>query len=132
MSSQFRSEAKPTLTLVPAKLLKNWKVEYAKFLDIDNPKQNLKIYIEHWIATFNKRIEMPKRKKMMTPRGIQSTTNAFNYLIIISPTSYKNNILYYFSIHETDFDTISRKKRKNFVQIWQPKMYRAKYSTRRS
>lgn len=47
MSSQFRSEAKPTLTLVPAKLLKNWKVEYAKFLDIDNPKQNLKIYIEH-------------------------------------------------------------------------------------
>ncbi len=51
---------------------------------------------------------------MMTSRGTQPTTNAFRYLIITSLISYKNNILYYLSTHETDFVTMPEKKRQEF------------------
>lgn len=82
-----------------------------KFFDTNDPKQNLKVYIGHKSATLDKIIGMPKKKKMMTPRGIQLTTNISRYLISTSPISYKNNILYYLFTHETGFITILGKKR---------------------
>lgn len=57
---------------------------------------------------------MSEKKKMMILKKIQFTTNTFRYLIIILLISYKNNILYYLSTHETGFVTISKKKTREF------------------
>lgn len=62
MSSQFKSVARPVLVLSSAKLVKNWQIEYVKFLDTNNLKLNLKVYIRHKSKILNKRIEMPKKK----------------------------------------------------------------------
>lgn len=85
-----------------------------KFLDTDDPKLNLKVYIRHRSATLNKRIRMPKKKMMIIPRETQPTTNASKYLIITSPTRYNNNIPYYFSTHEIGFVTVLEKKKQRF------------------
>lgn len=61
--------------------------------------------------TLDERIGMPKKKKIMTLRGIQLTINISKYLIIISSTNYKNNDLYYLSTYETGFVTILKKKK---------------------
>lgn len=95
--SWFRPMARSVLALVSAKLVKNWQAEYAKFLDIDDPKLNLNVYIRHKSVILNERIGTPKGKKMKIPKEIQPTINVSRYLIIISLISYKNNVLYYLS-----------------------------------
>lgn len=97
--------------MIHAKLVKNWQGKSAKFLNIDDPKLNLNVYIRYKSAIFDKKIRTPEEKKMMTLKRTQPTTNASRYLIIISPTSYKNNVLYYFSIYNTGFVTMLRKKK---------------------
>lgn len=77
----------PVLALVSVKLIKNWQVKWAKFLDTDDLKLNLKIYIKYKSAIVNKRIGMSKKKEMMILKRTESTNNAFRYLIIILPTS---------------------------------------------
>lgn len=72
----------------------------------------------------------------MIPRETQLTTNASRYLMIILPTSQKNNILYYFSTHKISFITIPRKKKQKFglkltvqdmwCQIFQDKYHKKK------
>ena len=57
--------AVPVLALVFTKLVKNRYVKYAKFLDNNNPKLNLKIYIRHKNTIFNQRIESLEKIKMM-------------------------------------------------------------------
>ena len=64
--------------------------------------------------TLNERIGMLEGKKMMILRGTQPTTNASSYFIIISPTDYENNVLYYLSTHETGFVTVPGKQRREF------------------
>lgn len=44
------------------KFVKNWQIKCAKFLDIDDPKQNLKVYIEYKSILFNKKIEIIEKK----------------------------------------------------------------------
>lgn len=51
---------------------------------------------------------------MMIPKRTQPTTNVSKNLIIILPTSYKNNVLYYFSTHVTGLITMPKKKRQEF------------------
>lgn len=109
--NRFKPVAGLALALVPAKLVKNEQAKYAKFLDTNDPKLNLKIYIGHKSATLDKKIGTFEGKKMMTLKGTQPTTKASRYFIITSPTSYKNNILYYLSTHETSFIIVPVKKR---------------------
>lgn len=112
--SRFKLVVRPALALVPAKLEKNWHAECVKFFDIDDSQLNLKVYMRHKNTTLDEKIGMPQRKKMMTPRGIQLTTNASRYLIITSPTNNKNSVLYYLSTYEKGFITMSRKKKREF------------------
>lgn len=111
MSNRFRLVAEPALALVPTKLIKNWQIEYAKFLDTDDPKLNLKVYIGHRSITLDERIGMSEGKKIITPKGIQPITDISRYLIIISLTSYENNVLYYLFNYESGFVIMPRKKR---------------------
>lgn len=74
-----------------------------KFLDTDDSKLNLKVYIKHRNVIFVERIRMFKGKKMKILKETQLTTNISRYLIITLLTSYKNNILYYLSTHEIGF-----------------------------
>lgn len=106
VSSRFRPVAGLVLALVPTKLVKNWQAECAKFLDTDDLKLNLKIYIKYRSAALDKRIGSSKGKKMMTQSETQPTTDVFRYFIITLPTSYKNNVLYYFLTYETGFVTV--------------------------
>lgn len=110
----MRPVAGPALVLVLTKLIENGQVECAKFLDAEDFKLNLKLYIEYKSAILDERIRMHKKKKMMTPRGTQPTIDAFKYLIIILPTSYKNNVLYYLSTHKTGFVIMPEKKKQEF------------------
>lgn len=100
--------------MVPTKLVKNWQAEYAKFFDTNNSKLNLPIYIGHKSITLDEIMRTNEEKNMITLRGIQPTTNSSKYLIIISLTSYKNNILYYISIYKKSFVTMLEKKRYKF------------------
>ncbi len=132
VSSRFRPIAGPALVLVSAKLVKNWQAKCVKFLDTVDPKLNLKVYIEHRSATLDERIGTPEEKKMMTSRGTQPTTNVFRYLIITSPTTYENHVLYYLSTHESGFVTMPGKKKQEFrskltaQDVWR-QIFRDKY-----
>lgn len=64
--------------------------------------------------TIDKKIGISKKKKIMIPSKIQPIINTFRYLIILLPTSYKNNVLYYFSIYKIRFLIISNKKIQKF------------------
>ena len=68
--NRFKPVAKLVLALVLAKLVKNWQAECAKFLDADDSKLNLKVYIRHKSVTLDERNGTLKGKKMMTLRGI--------------------------------------------------------------
>ncbi len=114
MSSRFRPVAGPALALVSMKLVKDWQAECAKFFDTVDPKLNLKVYIEHRSAILDERIGMLEKKKIITLRGTQPTTDTPRYLIITLPTSYKNNILYYLSTHESGLITAPGKKKQKF------------------
>lgn len=83
-------------------------------MNTDELKPNQKIYIEHKSAILNERIKIFKGKKMITPKEIQSITDISRYLIIILPTRYINNILYYLSTYEISFIIILRKIRSEF------------------
>lgn len=61
--------ARLALVLVSVKLVKNWQAECAKFLDTNDLKLDLKVYIGHRSATQDVRIGKSERKEMMTPRG---------------------------------------------------------------
>lgn len=111
VSSQFSPVLEPALVIVSAKVVKNWQVKCTIYVDTDDFKQNLKVYITYRNTTLNEKFGMPKGKKMMILKEIKSTNDPSKYLIIISLTSYKNNILYCLSTHETSFVIISRKKR---------------------
>lgn len=136
MLSRFKPVVGPALVLVPTKLVKNWQAEYAKFFDTDNSKQNLKVYIRYRSATLNKRIRTTEEKMMITPKGIQPTINASKYLIITLSTSYKKNVLFYFSTHKIGFVTMLEKKKREFYsksiaqdmwgQIFRDKYYKEK------
>lgn len=102
------------LTLISIKLVKNQQAKYAKFLDTNDLKLNIKIYIRYKSITVNKKIGMPAKKEIIILRGIQLTIIIFGYLIITLPTSYKNIMLYYLSIYKTRFVTLSEKKRHKF------------------
>lgn len=52
----FRSVVQPLLVLASAKFVKNWQAEYAKFLDINDSKLNLKDNMRHRSVTLNERI----------------------------------------------------------------------------
>lgn len=106
--------AELVLALVPAKLIKNWLVKYAKFLNTNGPKLNLKVYIKYKSAILNKKIGISKGKKIIILKQIQPNTNLSRYLIITLSISYKNNVLYYFSTCEIDFIIMYRKKRREF------------------
>lgn len=68
--SWFRLVTEPILALVFVNVVKNWEVECTNFLDTDNQKLDLKVYIRHRITTLNERIKIFEGKKMMIPRGI--------------------------------------------------------------
>ena len=53
---RFKLVAEQALVLVPAKLVKNWQAECAKFLDIDDLRLNLKLCIGHKSATSNEKL----------------------------------------------------------------------------
>lgn len=52
-----------------------------------------------------------KEEKMMIIKEIQLTTNTFRYFIIILPTKYKNNSLYFFFDHESKLVTVFVEKK---------------------
>lgn len=66
----FKPIAKLLLALIHAKLVKIWQAKCAKFLDIDDPKLNLNIYIGHKSVTLDEKIRIPEEKKMIIPREI--------------------------------------------------------------
>lgn len=109
----FKSIARLALILVLAKLVKNWQAECAKFQDNIDLKLNLNIYIRYKNATLNKRIEISERKIIIL-RETQSIIDTSRYLIITLPTSHKNNVLYYLSIHKSGFIILLGKKRQEF------------------
>lgn len=63
---EFKLVARPALSLVFAKLLKNWQAKYAKFFDTNNLKLNLKVCIGHKSTTINKKIRIKQEKKIIT------------------------------------------------------------------
>lgn len=100
--------------MVPAKLVKNWQAECAKFLDTNNLRLNLKVFIGHRSATTNEKIGIKQGKEIMTPKGTKPSSDSSKFLIITSPTSYDNNVLYFLSTHESSFVSVPGKKRKEF------------------
>ena len=50
----------------------------------------------------------------MTPKGTKPSNNLSRFLIIISLTSYDNNVLYFLLTHESNFVSVPSKKRKEF------------------
>lgn len=102
------------LVFVAVKFVKNWQAEYAKFLDTDDQKLNLKIYIGYRSVTLNEKIRISEKMKMITPRETQSIINISKYFIITLLISYKNNVLYYLSINKTGFIIVPKKKRWEF------------------
>lgn len=60
----------------------------------------------------NEKIGTMKGKEIMILKRAQLLSNLLKFLIITSPTSYSNNILYFFSTHEFGFVSVPRKERK--------------------
>lgn len=75
--------------MVFIKFVKNWQTKCIKFLDINDIKLNLKVYIRYRNVILNKKIRTSKQKKIMTPKETQPTINVFKYLIITLPIIYK-------------------------------------------
>ena len=75
---QFKLVVGLILVLFLARLIKNWQAECAKFLDADDLKPNLKIYIRYRSAIFDERIRMPEGKKMITPREIPMSPDTWS------------------------------------------------------
>lgn len=98
--------------MVSLKLVKNWQAEYVNLLNTNDRKLNFEVFIKHKTVTPDERIGTPKKKKMMTLRGIQLTTNASRYLIITLSISYKNNVLYYLCTYEINFVIVPWKKKR--------------------
>lgn len=94
--------------------MKNWQAECAKFLDTDNLRLNLKVFIGHRSATTDEKIGIKQGKEIMTPKGTKPSSDSSRFLIITSPTSYDNNVLYFLSTHESSFVSVPGKKRKEF------------------
>lgn len=79
------------------------------FLDINNLKLNLKIYIENKSVTTNKKIRINQEKKRIIPTIIKLPINLCIYFIIKLPINHNNKILYFFEIYETNFIIIFQK-----------------------
>ena len=94
--------------------MKNWQAEYAKFLDTDNLRLNLKVCIGHRSATTNEKIGIKQGKEIMTPKGMKPSSNLSRFLIITLRTSFNNNVLYFLSTHESSFVSVPGKKKKEF------------------
>ena len=88
-----------------------------------------------------KKIGIKQGKEIMTSKGAKPSSDLSRFLIITSPTSYDNNVLYFLSTHENSFISMPGKKKKKFCsqsieqdvwgQIFYNKYYKKKKSERK-